>query len=41
MGQLCTEALRVELLAHGVDARLSRLTLQKTLVQLLLQVDHV
>ena len=35
------EALRVELLAHGADPGLARLALQQTLVELLLQVDHV
>merc|ERR1740133_937583 len=35
------EALGIELLAHGADARLARLALQQTLVELLLQVDHV
>ena len=31
-----TEALRIELLTNGADARLARLALQQTLVELLL-----
>ena len=36
-----TEALRIELLTNGADARLARLALQQTLVELLLQVNHI
>jgi hypothetical protein len=36
-----TEALRVELFAHGTDARLARLALLQLVVELLLQSDDL